>query len=410
MRAEELRNQESGSVPPDASLASVDRPAQLDHPADRPASLDRSADRPASLDHLAERSVAVVHEWFGATGGSENVFRRIAAELPHAERFVLWKDAGVPDPDLRESWLARTPLRRTKAVALPVMPLVWRTLSRQRFDVVVSSSHAFAHTVRLGAPDRTRYLSYVHSPARYLWSPSFDGRGANPLLAPPRRLLQAVDLRLSRHVHSYAANSREVRDRIRRYWRRDAVVVNPPVDTDFFSAAPEPERQQSRDYLLGVGRWIPYKNFDLIIAIAEAARFPLVVAGSGPEEANLRRAAARAGVSVRFEIQPDRERLRQLYWGAKALLFPVHEDFGIIPVEAQACGTPVLGLRRGGLRETVVDGETGLLVDSLTAADYLPLVRRLDELDRSRLPTHAAGFSHHAFSTRVRRWIAEQTA
>ncbi|MGX7672680.1 glycosyltransferase [Plantactinospora sp. DSM 117369] len=387
MRAEEVHDRQARSAPDGAAV-----------------------DGPASLDHLADRSVAVVHEWFGATGGSENVFRQIAAQLPHAERFVLWKDEGVDEPDLRESWLARTPLRRTKAVALPVMPLVWRTLSRERFDVVVSSSHAFAHTVRLGVPERTRYLSYVHSPARYLWSPSFDGRGANPLLAAPRRILQAVDLRLSRHVHSYAANSREVRDRIRRYWGRDAVVINPPVDTDFFSSPPEPERHQSREYLLGVGRWIPYKNFDLIIAIAGAARLPLVVAGSGPEEANLRRAAARAGVAVSFEVQPDRERLRQLYWGAKALLFPVHEDFGIIPVEAQACGTPVLGLRRGGLLETVVDGRTGLLVDSVTAADYLPLLRRLDELDRDRLVAHAAGFSQQAFSARVRRWIAEQTA
>ncbi|MDG4786753.1 glycosyltransferase [Micromonospora sp. WMMD1102] len=359
---------------------------------------------------LADRSVAVVHEWFGATGGSENVFRQIAAQLPHARRFVLWKDEGVVEPDLRESWLARTPLRRTKAVALPLMPLVWRTLSRERFDVVISSSHAFAHTVRLGTPEHTRYLSYVHSPARYIWSPSFDGRGANPLLAAPRRVLQAADLRLSRHVHAYAANSREVRDRIARYWRRDATVVNPPVDTDFFAGAPQADREQSRDYLLGVGRWIPYKNFDLIIAIAEAAGVPLVIAGSGPAEANLRRAAARAAVPVRFEVQPDRERLRRLYWGARALLFPVHEDFGIIPVEAQACGTPVIGLRRGGLLETVVDGQTGLLVDSLTAADFVPLLRRLDELDLDRLPPHAAGFSHRAFARRLTGWIAEQTA
>ncbi|MFY1691963.1 glycosyltransferase [Plantactinospora sp. WMMB782] len=385
MTAGEVRDQDTGTARPDAADGPVPR-------------------------LLADRSVAVVHEWFGATGGSENVFRQIAAQLPHARRFVLWKDEGVVEPELRESWLARTPLRRTKAVALPLMPLVWRTLSRERFDVVISSSHAFAHTVRLGAPEHTRYLSYVHSPARYIWSPSFDGRGANPLLAAPRRVLQAADLRLSRHVHAYAANSREVRDRIARYWRRDATVVNPPVDTDFFSAAPQADREQSRDYLLGVGRWIPYKNFDLIIAIAGAAGMPLVIAGSGPAEAHLRRAAARAAVPVRFEVQPDRERLRRLYWGARALLFPVHEDFGIIPVEAQACGTPVLGLRRGGLLETVVDGQTGLLVDSLAAADFVPLVRRLDELDLDRLPPHAAGFSHQAFARRLTGWIAEQTA
>ncbi|WP_213450964.1 glycosyltransferase [Rhizomonospora bruguierae] len=360
-------------------------------------------------DVLAGQSVALVHEWFGATGGSEMVFRRIGEIVPHAERFVLWKDHDAEEPDLRESWLARTPLRYSKAGALPLMPLAWRTLSRERFDVVISSSHAFAHTVRLGPPDRTRYLSYVHSPARYVWSPDFDGRGSSPLLTVPRRVLQGVDVRLSRHVHSYAANSREVRDRIARYWRRDAVVINPPVDVEFFADAPAADRGQPRDYLLGAGRWIPYKNFDLIIAIAAAAGLPLVVAGSGPEEANLRRAAERAAVPVTFEVQPDRERLRRLYWGARALLFPVHEDFGIIPVEAQACGTPVVGLRRGGLLETVVDGETGFLTDSRDPDAYRPLLRRVTELPRERLAAHAAWFSAGEFATRMAAWIAETT-
>lgn len=354
---------------------------------------------------LADRSVALVHEWFGATGGSENVFRHIAAQVPHAKRFVLWKDHDVDEPGLRESWLARTPLRRVKAAALPVMPLAWRTLSRERFDVVVSSSHAFAHTVRLGSPEQTRYLSYVHSPARYVWSPSYDGRGAHPLLTPSRKVLQKLDVLLSRHVHSYAANSLEVRARIRRYWGRDAEVIHPPVDVDFFAAAPESDRNQPRDYLLGVGRWIAYKNFDLIIAIADAAALPLVIAGSGPLEHQLRRVAERARVPVRFEIRPDRARLRRLYWGARALLFPVHEDFGIIPVEAQASRTPVLGLRRGGLLETVVDGETGLLVDSLDPRDYVPLLRRLPEPGSERITAWASRFSSREFSGRITRWL-----
>ncbi|GAB3506932.1 glycosyltransferase [Phytohabitans suffuscus] len=356
---------------------------------------------------LAGRSAALVHEWFGATGGSEEVFRHIGRIVPHGERFVLWKDHDAVEPGLRESWLARTPLRRAKAAALPFMPLAWRTLSRERFDVVISSSHAFAHTVRLGPPESTRYLSYVHSPARYVWSPDFDGRGSSRLLALPRRLLQAADVRLSRHVHAYAANSEEVRARIARFWRRDATVVNPPVDTDYFVSAPAADREQPRDYLLGVGRWIPYKNFDLIIAIADAAGLPLVIAGSGPEETALRRAAQRASVAVTFEVRPDRDRLRRLYWGARALVFPVHEDFGMIPVEAQACRTPVLGLRRGGLLETVIDAETGFLTDSRDPAAYVPLVRRLDELAPERAAAQASRFSTSEFATRMGAWIAE---
>jgi glycosyltransferase involved in cell wall biosynthesis len=356
---------------------------------------------------LADRSVAMVHEWFGATGGSEAVFLAIADLLPHAERLVLWADEGVDTDRLRlgQSWLARTPLRRSKALALPAMPVVWRTLSNHRFDVVISSSHAFAHTVKLGDPEQTRHLSYIHSPARYVWSPDFDGRGSHPLLRAPRKVLQAADIRLSRHVHAYAANSREVQGRINRFWHRDAEVINPPVDTDYFAAASASDRSQPRDYLLGIGRWIPYKNFDLMIAIADAAGLPLVIAGSGPEEERLRRLAAGVRVPVHFEVRPDRERLRQMYWGARALLFPAHEDFGIIPVEAQACGTPVLGLRRGGLLETVVDGETGFLVDSREPGPYADAVRRLGELSPRRIQEHAGRFSAEHFAGRIARWI-----
>ncbi|GGL19549.1 glycosyltransferase [Mangrovihabitans endophyticus] len=352
---------------------------------------------------LADRSVAVVHEWFSAVGGSENMFTEIAALVPHAVRHVLWVEPGVDAPELRQTWLAHTPLCRSKALALPVMPLVWRTAGRPAPDVVISSSHAFAHTVKFGPPQRTRHVSYVHTPARYVWSPGFDSRGANPLLRPVRRLLQEADVRGGRHVHAYAANSLEVRDRIRRFWHRDAEVIHPPVDVEFYGAAP---LGHSRDYLLGVGRWIPYKRFDLMIEIAEAAGRPLVLAGSGPCEAALRR---RAGGAVRFEPQPSRDRLRELYAGAAALLYPAHEDFGIVPVEAQACGTPVLGLRRGGLRETVVEGETGFLVDATDPAAYARLVPRLSELDPQRIRRHAAGFGRARFRERMSQWVRDVT-
>jgi glycosyltransferase involved in cell wall biosynthesis len=238
-----------------------------------------------------------------------------------------------------------------------------------------------------------------------VWSPGFDGRGGGRVLAGPRRILQGVDVGLSGHVHSYAANSREVRDRINRYWRRDAVVINPPVDVDFYAAAPPADRAQPRDYLLGVGRWIPYKNFDLIIEVADAAGLPLVIAGSGPQETHLRRRAARARVPVTFEVRPDPGRLRRLYWGARALVFPVHEDFGIVPVEAQACGTPVLGLRRGGLLDTVVDGETGLLVDDADPRALAALVRRSAALSSERMTANAGTFSRRVFEQRLTAWI-----
>lgn len=360
---------------------------------------------------LSGKSVALVHEWFAATGGSENVFLSINELIPHAKGFVLWRDADAHrGAKFAESWLGRTPLRRSKPLALPIMPLTWRTLTRERFDVVISSSHAFAHTVRMGSAEETRYLSYIHSPARYVWSPDFDGRGSGGLLTAPRKVLQSIDVRLSQHVHSYAANSREVQARIQRFWKRESRVINPPVDVAYFADAPAMVQAQDRSYLLGVGRWIPYKNFDLMIEIAEAAQIPLVIAGSGPAEASLRRAADRARTEVTFEHRPPRDRLRELYWGAKALLFPTHEDFGIIPVEAQACGTPVVGLRRGGLLETVLDGETGFLLDSTHPGQYAAVLRHTDRLDRGRISKQANAFSPSVFRSRMASWIADETA
>jgi glycosyltransferase involved in cell wall biosynthesis len=364
----------------------------------------------ADVHPLAGRSVALIHEWFGATGGSEQVFLSMAEVVPHADRFVLWKDDDATvHQDLRESWMSKTPLRRSKALALPFMPLTWRTLTRDRYDVVISSSHAFAHTVKLGDPEETRYLSYVHSPARYVWSPDLDGRGSRPLLAPMRAVLQLGDKRLSRHVHSYAANSREVQARIRRYWNRDARVINPPVDVEFFAAAPRDVQTRERRYLLGVGRWIQYKNFDLMIEIACEARLPLVIAGSGPEEAALRRLATRANVPITFEVRPTKERLRELYWGAKALLYPALEDFGIIPVEAQACGTPVVGWACGGLLETVTSGETGFLVNATEPTQYMDPIRRLHEILPEAATANAQRFTSGAFRARVESWLLEET-
>jgi glycosyltransferase involved in cell wall biosynthesis len=360
-----------------------------------------------SLALLGDRSVALVHEWFSAFGGSENVFLALAGLLPHASRYVLWAEEDVPAASLglRQSWLAATPLRRSKALALPLMPLVWRTLADVDVDVVLSSSHAFAHTVRLGPPERTRHLSYVHTPARYVWNPAADRRGANPLLGGPRRALRALDVRLGRHVHAFAANSHEVQARIKRFWHRDATVVYPPVDVDYFAATPAPKQ----DYLLGFGRWVPYKNFDAVIEAAALAGLPLIIAGSGPLEARLRRHAATVGVPVTFEVRPTRERLRQLYWGARALLFPADEDFGIIPVEAQACATPVIGLRRGGLLETVVDGETGFLVDEADPALLAAAVDRLPELSAEPIQCQAHGFSTARFVAEMTAWIDNAT-
>jgi glycosyltransferase involved in cell wall biosynthesis len=187
-------------------------------------------------------------------------------------------------------------------------------------------------------------------------------------------------------------------------------VIHPPVRTRWLRQAPREVGLQDRDYLLGVGRWVGYKNVDFMIDVAAEARMPLVLAGGGPGEATLRRRAAQSGADVRFEVRPSDERVRELMYGARALLFPCHEDFGITPVEAQACGTPVIGLRAGGLLETVVDGETGFLVDRLDPAAFATMANRVDRLSPQAAQRNATRFSAERFAAELLRWIEEESA
>lgn len=352
--------------------------------------------------------VALVHEWIDATGGSEQVFEEMAQVFPEADLWALWNN--VPNRrdgrSVTESWLARTPLRGRKALALPFMPLVWHSLSRTAvYDVVVGSSHCMAHGARFPASPAATYLAYVHSPMRYVWSPELDPRGGSMvsrLMASP---LKAVDRRLMRDVARVAVNSHEVRRRVEQFWDREAAVIYPPVDTDFFAPTSPTSDLPFPSYVLGVGRFIPYKRFDVIIAAAAVAGVPLVIAGSGPDEAALREQALTCGVPVAFETQPTRERLRELYTGADALLFPVHEDFGIVPVEAMACGVPIVGLARGGLLETVEHGTTGWLVEDPTPTALARGLLETPALAGPHLRQSALRFSRPRFHAEFAAWV-----
>lgn len=362
------------------------------------------------MTSLTRLRIAVVHEWFAPVGGSEQVSLQMAAALD-ADLWALWDEA--PDSGRRrplQSSIAGGPrwLRR-RALALPLTPWVWRRTKTPRYDVVVTSSHALGHTARLRSSPDARYLSYVHTPARYLWNPELDDRGAPWYLAAPRAILKPVDRRMSRHVSSYACNSEEVRRRILQAWGRDAVVIHPPVDTDFYHPVPVDPGQlpggvTAGEFLLAAGRWVPYKRTAQAVTVADRAGLPLVVAGGGPDEAEIRRRADAARVPVHVVIDPSREELRTLYSAAGALVFPGLEDFGMVPVEAQACGTPVVAPDAGGVRESVISGVTGFLVsddpESLARA-ALEAVR----LPRAAVRENALRFSHEEFRRKIVSWV-----
>src|SRR4051794_3257667 len=215
-------------------------------------------------------NTAVVHEWVAARAGSEHVFEALAATLPEADLYALSVEPGTAldlgGRTVETSFLDTNALRGRRALTLPVMPLAWRTIGRRRYDMVVTSHHAFAASNRLVRPDGL-HLVYVHTPARYIWSPEVDQRGATPLLGPVRALLRHIDWRAMQRPTSLAANSREVAGRIHRYWGREAQVIHPPVDVRFFGRAREAVMDLPDDYLLTVGRFIPYKNHEFTLRL-----------------------------------------------------------------------------------------------------------------------------------------------
>lgn len=358
---------------------------------------------------------AIVHEWLERFGGAENVVERLTGLYPDARVHALWNDAPdrFPASGVSETWLARTPLRRRKALALPLEPATWRFLGQSDADWILCSSHLFAHHARFSGPARhAPKFVYAHTPARYIWSPELDARGRSlpvRIAAPP---LRSVDRRRAAESHAIAANSAAVRDRIRQHWRVDAEVIHPPVDVDAFTgehALDEPDSAAlaalPSEYLLGASRFVSYKRLDLVIRAGRAAGLPVVLAGDGPERDNLVHLARELGVEMHLVSRPSHALLVALFRRSVAFVFPAIEDFGIMPVEAMATGTPVIARDVGGTAETVLNGVSGALVGDFDDATVREAVNRVRELDPAAIVARAREFDAAVFDRRMREWL-----
>lgn len=363
--------------------------------------------------------VAVVHEWVDQTAGSEKVFAQLAALFPHADLYCLTARPGVElgiDRPVARTVLDTPRLRDRRALTLPLMPAAWAQLGRRAgaYDVVISSSHAFARW--FGPARAATHLSYVYTPMRYAWYPELDERGAS-VPAPIRALFQRADRASVRWTDSFCGISRVVADRIADTYGCEARVIHPPVETDRFAGidpdVPCPELAGEPGYLFAVSRWIPYKRLDLAVDAAVETGRRIVVAGSGPAAADLHARAASHPELVTVIERPDDATLDALYANAAATVFAAEEDFGIVPVESQATGTPVIAYGAGGSLDTVVPGVTGVhaaaqTVDSFAGA-IEELFARLDDgsVSAAACRAHAATFSQAHFAARVVDWVAD---
>jgi glycosyltransferase involved in cell wall biosynthesis len=298
---------------------------------------------------------------------------------------------------------------------LPLFPTLIEQFDLRGFDLVISTSHCVAKSA-LAAP-KALHVCYCLTPMRYAWDqfdayfgPERVGRAASALMRLYMARLARWDRETATRAHRYVAISHYVAGRIGRYYNREATVVYPPVDTDFF----RPDADLPGRQALVVSALVPYKRLDLAIDACLLARVPLKIVGDGPERAALERRAS-SGVSdtgdVQFLGRRSNEEIRELYRRAAVVLLPGEEDFGIVPLEAQACGRPVVAYAKGGALETVLPGKTGLLVEDASAAAFADAIHCVIDrpLDPGPIRRHAERFGRNRFGDEIEAVVRETT-
>lgn len=355
--------------------------------------------------------VVLVADWLTGMRGGEKVLEQFCRRWPEAPLYTLFHVPGSVSPAIEQrrivpSIIQRLPQReRYYRYLLPLMPLAarWRV---PECDLVVSSSHCVAKAVL--PPPAVPHVCYCHTPMRYAWHlrDAYFARWGRPLGWLTDQVLgrlRAWDRATADRVTHFVANGRTTQARIRDCYGRDSVVIHPPVDTDFYHPAPIPRE----DYYLVVSAFAPYKRIDLAIAACQKLGRRLVIIGTGQDERRLR---SLAGPETRFLGWQSDESIRDHLRRCRALLFPGEEDFGIVPVEAQACGAAVIAFGRGGAVETVLDGETGVMFREQTADGLVSAMndfeKHLNDFDPAASRRQAERFHGSRFDAEFTRFLA----
>ncbi|SNS78228.1 glycosyltransferase [Rhodococcoides kyotonense] len=360
--------------------------------------------------------IALVHERFTEIAGSEHVMGQMAIHWPNADVFApIARAEGIP-PGLTSpphttflNNIYNALGQRSYAPVLPLMPVAFRRLKLDDYSAVVVSHHAFATQTVFAT--QAPVVAYVHSPARWAWDPELragegGGKAGAAILTALSAVARKCETSAAPRLNTVVANSTAVAERISNWWGRDdALVVHPPVDTEGFTPDTSVERE---DFFLLAGRLVPYKRPDIAVRAAAEANVPLVVAGDGRAMSQCRELA---GPKTTFLGRVSHEKLLELHRKTRALLMPGIEDFGIVPVESMATGTPVIALGEGGAIDTVLPGKTGIHVapgsDDAIVAGFAEAMRSFSpgEFDRTEIRTWAEGFSRANFRDRMQEVV-----
>jgi glycosyltransferase involved in cell wall biosynthesis len=360
---------------------------------------------------MRDSRVALVHDWLTGMRGGEKVLDAICEVYPDAPLYTLVRKPGAVNARI-ESRRIRTSLAqrlpgpsRFYRHYLPLYPTLVELLDFDRYDLVISSSHCAVKSIVV--PGKAVHVCYCHSPMRYAWDqfssyfgPDVVGPVASRLIRPVMARLARWDAATAGRVDRFLANSQYVAARIDRYYNQRSTVVYPPVDTDYYCPLPD-QRQPSQPTFLVVSALVPYKRVDIAVDACRRAGVRLRIAGSGPEGARL---ARMAGPDVEFLGWRSDEEVRQLYRESTAVIMPGVEDFGMVPVEAQACGVPVVAFDEGGARESILHDRTGLLVPEASGEAFAGALAMVTarSWDRQELRGNAMRFSRPRFRERFR--------
>jgi len=375
--------------------------------------------------------IAIVHELLTMRGGAERVLRILADMYPEAPIYTLlynekklgaWFPADrvrIPKPPSYYLLIPR-PYRFNHHLYLKHFPKMVESLDFSEFDLVISTSSAFAHGIITNG--KPKHLSYVHAPARYLWDRTHDvtEKASKGILGPLKKKylqrtfhpLRTWDAEAASRADKIVAASKDVQKRIELYWRKESEVVYPPIDDFWLSQPSQPSNLQTfKPYFLIVSTLVSYKNIELAIEACTQLKMPLKIVGEGPHKKQLEKLSTLNSQlsTVEFLGYKSREELKKLYTNATAVIFPGQEDFGLVPLEAMACGTPVIAYRGGGALETIVEGKTGTFFDEQTSESLSAVLQNFDQnlYSSDVCKARAKEFSQDRFERQIRKVVAK---
>ena len=354
------------------------------------------------------KKIALCHDYLNQSGGAERVLKGLSEIFPEAKIYTLFGSKKTikkifDNKKIHFSLLNYFPLiNKYHRFFIPLMPFFINNFNLKNYDLVISSSSSFIKGIKTYGI----HICYCHTPTRYLWEEKYLLDYPLPnflkkLLKLPAFFLKKIDFSFSKKPDFFIANSKFIAKKIKKYYQRDSVVIYPPYEEKKFFYQKNVKKE---NFYLMVGRLLYYKKFDLAIRVFNKLNLPLIIVGKGPQEKYLKKIAKR---NIKFLGFLEDERLRKLYQKAKALIFPQVEDFGIVPLEAMACGTPVIAFEFGGQKESIIENFSGIFFKKQSEEDLIEVIKKFQKMkfDSQKISESVKKFSKERFKKEIKEFV-----